>query len=1106
MKYLAILLSCASLAASLTVTRASTTPEPQAARLSHAHMNVGNIPLAFEPNRGQTDPRVEYLARGSGYTLFLSPASATFALLHGSNGRAGADGESSVIRMGVVGARNDAHMQALDRQAATSNYLRGRNAGASVTGVPTFARMQVAQIYPNIDLVYYGTDGRLEYDFVVAPSADPGQIRLSFSGATPKISTNGDLLLQQNGADPATAVRLLKPVVYQEVNGRRRAIEGKFLMASNSTVGFRVGSYDHSRALTIDPVLAYASYLGGSTQDSKPAGMALNAAGQIYLTGITFAADYPTTAGVLFAACPASMTGSKKCGASSMSSAFVSKIAADGQSLIYSTYLGGSGTGPGEGGPTQSAGGSGADYGVGVAVDANDEAWVLGGTNSNNFPITSDAFLTYCSPVAKDFNFTTNQSEGEFSGCANFNGGGEYLYGATSMFIVKLNPAGTAVLYGTFLGGSQGETPAAIALDKTGNVYVAATAANLNNLSFASGGQYNYPTTSGAFQKQGLATGNSAVVSELSADGHTLIYSTFFSAPTFNTFGTALVVSSGKIFLGGTTLDPHLPTTAGALSTTCPSNPDECQQNGFVAEFDPSKSGAASLVFATYMNGKHVSTSGIQETNTTVSALAADSTGNVYVGGSDQYVDFPTTAGSLQPTCFTSGRDFCETGFVTKLSPAGALVWSTFYGSPSGASGTFGIAAMALDSANNVYIANNSAGAGDLPTKNNLFGFAGGSMVLAELSSDGAQVLFGTFYGTASNVFPTAIALDANNNIFFTGYTAATDLALVKPLQSSAAGGFNEGFFAKISTQKLTSTTALAVTPTTAALGASVMMTATLTGQSGQAVPTGAVGFNNGTTVLGTATLASTGVATFTSSTLAAGTYSVVAKYAGDITYAASASSATSLTITAAPPAAPTVTIAVGPNSIVVGKSSTLTWSSANASVCTASGAWTGTQATSGSAMETPTAAGTATYTLTCTGAGGSANASASLAVTAATPAPTVTISASPVSITVGQTSTLTWSSTNATACAASGSWSGAEAVSGTATETPSAAGTATYTLTCTGTGGSGNASAAVTATAASAPVTPPSSGHSGGGALDWLTISGLLSLTLFGALRRRSI
>jgi hypothetical protein len=1026
MKYLATLLSCASLTASLTVAQASETPDPQAARLPHAQMKVGDLPLAFEPNRGQTDSRVEFLARGAGYTMFLSPASATFALLHGSNGRAGADGETSVIRMGVVGARNDAHMQAVDPLSGTSNYLRGRNAGASITGVQTFARTQVSQIYPNVDLVYYGTNGRLEYDFVISPAADPNQIRLSFSGATPKISTNGDLVLQQNGADPSAAVRLLKPVVYQDINGRHRAIDGNFILAANSTVGFRVGSYDHSRALTIDPVLAYASYLGGSTQSSQPNGMALNAAGQIYLAGITYAADYPTTAGVLFAACPAPMTGQTKCGASSLSSAFVSKIAADGQSLIYSTYLGGSGTGPGEGGPTQSAGGSGADYAVGVAVDANDEAWVLGGTNSNNFPITSDAFLTYCSPFAKDFNFNTGQYEGEFSNCANFNAGQEYIYGATSMFIVKLNPTGTKILYGTFLGGTQGETPAAITLDKSGNVYVAATAANINNASFASSGQYHYPTTSGAFQTQGLASGTSAVVSELSADGHTLIYSTFFSAPTFNTFGTALAVGAGKIFLGGTTLDPHLPTTAGALSATCPANPSECQQNGFVAEFDSSKSGAASLVFATYLNGKHISASGIQEDNSTVTALAADSAGNVYVGGGDQYIDFPTTAGSLQPTCFANGtKDFCQTAYVTKLSAGGALVWSTFYGSPSGASGTLGIAAMALDSANNVYIANNSGGAGDLPIKNTLYGFAGGSMVLAELSGDGSQVLFGTYYGTAANVFPTAIALDANNNIFLAGYTAAADLTLVKPFQTTAAGGFNEGFFAKISTQKLTSTAALAVAPTTATVGTAVMMTATITGQSGQPVPTGSVTFNNGTTVFGTATLASTGVATFTSTTLSAGAYSVVAQYAGDTTYVASTSSATSLTINAAPPPA----------------------------------------------------------------------------------APTVTISASPASITVGQTSTLTWSSTNATACTASGSWSGAEAVSGKATETPNAAGTATYTLTCTGSGGSGNASATVSVAAATvAPVTPPSSGHSGGGAFDWFSIGGLLSLSLFGALRRRRI
>jgi hypothetical protein len=1010
MKHLAALLSCVCLSASATLAHAGVS----------STVGVGQMPLAFEPNQGQTDSRVDFLARGLGYTLFLSSESATFALLHGAADAAG-DGQRSVIRMNVSGANQHAKMQPADLLPGTVNYLRDRNAGASLTGLPTYARTRVPQIYRGIDLTYYGTNGHLEYDFVVSPRANPYVIRLSFNGATPEVERNGDLLLRQRGTDDQHAVRLQKPVLYQAVDGERRPVEGRFKLAANHLVSFQVGAYDHTRALTIDPVVAYASYLGGSTQNSQPSGMALNAAGEIYLTGITFAVDYPTTTGVISPTCPAPMTGQKKCGTSSESSAFVSKIAANGQSLIYSTYLGGAGAGPGEGGSAQSAGGSGADFGVAIAVDANDEAWVLGGTNSNNFPITADAYETYCSPVYN------NSTAAEYSGCAAFNGGAEYIYGATSMFVVKLNPTGTNILYGTFLGGSQGETPAAIALDQAGNVYVAGSAITAQNGPPAEFGQYNYPTTSTAYQTTATANSvTSAIVSELSANGHTMLYSTFLSAPIYNTFGQALAVSNGKIFLGGSTQDPNLPTTAGALSRTCTTNTaahPQCELNGYLAEFDPSKTGAASLVFATYLNGTHASTSGIPADTSNVTALAADSAGNVYATGSNQYINFPSTAGSAQPTCNTHGNnDQCQTGFVTKMSATGALRWSTFYGSPSGATGAFTISAIALDSANNVYIAANTNGAGDFVTKGSLAPWSGGSMVLAELSADGSQVLFGTFYGGPSGnaVNPTAVALDASGNIVFAGYTAAADLPLVRPLQSTSAAGFNQGFFANISTEKLASAATAAVTPASAIAGATVRLTATITGQSGQPRPTGSVTFSNGTAALGSATLANTGVATLSSTTLTVGTYAVVATYAGDAVYAASTSAAATLTIST--PAAPTVTIAASPASVTSGQTSTLTWSSTNATACTASGAWTGSQATGGTAHETPTATGVSTYTLSCTGAGGSANASA-------------------------------------------------------------------------------------TVTVAAAPVTPPpsSGGHSGGGAVDWLSISSLLSLSVFGAWRRRA-
>ena len=754
--------------------------------------SYGKLPLSFEPNRGQTDRRVQFVSRGAGYTMFLSPTSVTFALERTA--------ESAVVRMDLPGANPAIAMEPQDKLPGIANYLMGSTRAKWPTNLPTYAKTRSRNVYPGIDLVYYGTQGRLEYDFVLAPRADPSQIRLKFRGATPVVDASGDLVLSLGAKDGQNDIRFHKPVLYQQVQGVRQPVEGRFRIARNE-VRFQVGSYDHSRELVIDPVLVYSSYLGGSSQQSAIYGMAINAAGQMYVTGITNAVDYPTTTGVVQASCPAAVTGGKKCGASSASAAFVSKIGADGQSLIYATYLGGGGDGYGVGGSAAGSGGSGSDLGTGIAVDAHDNAWVVGQTNSNNFPVTADAYSLNCDPAEITSGAYIIAVKG--NGCGGPNASGYYYSGANSLFLVKLNPAGTNILYGTFLGGTNGELAGQIALDAAGNIYVAGSAYTNVPGTFAQTSYYNYPTTASAFQTQAPTGGGySAFVTELAPDGHTLLYSSMLGAPNQNTYNNALAVAAGKVFIGGYTQSPALPTTAGAISSTCPGNsPTQCPNNGYVAEFDPTKSGAASLVFSTYLNGKHVSSSGVFFANSTVTALAADAAGNVYAAGSNQYRDFPTTPGVLQPACNASSNDSCDTGFVTKLSPTGALVWSTFYGSPSIDGGNQTVSAVAVDAKDNVYIAANATGLGDYPLNGGFQAFFGGAAYVTELSSDGKQVLFGSFFGGDQNIYPTGLAVDAAQNIYLAGYTTG-GLPLVNAHQSTNGGGYNEGFFAKISALK----------------------------------------------------------------------------------------------------------------------------------------------------------------------------------------------------------------------------------------------------------------------------------------------------------------
>jgi len=843
------------------------------------------------------------------------------------------------------------------------NYITGDKAQTR-TGIPTYAATRATSVYPGIDLVYYGTGRQLEYDFVVSPKSDPSLIHLAIDGARPVVESNGDLRLQIGATSRDTDIVFHKPVLYQKVDGKQQAVDGAFTVATNNKVGFKIGTYDRSKELVIDPVIGYGSYFGGNGEDEIN-GSALNASNQLYIAGQTFSTSLPSTSGEF-------QTG--PVGNNNGHDGFVSKFSADGSSVLWTTYLSGSAD----------------DFATAVAVNASDQAHVVGYTNSCQaasdpgssstsvrFPFTSDAIQTLCSPnvIGSD----TFESDG-----------GNY-----TTFLVKLSSDGKTLLYGTPIGGSSNDFASSIVLDSTGRPYIVGETYSTAYSKCATVGPHcsdvpsypvdqhgnadiglaNYPTTSSAFyssttESQMYPTvcigcpetqDEQAFITILSADLHSFVYSSLIGGPDLggcgngacNTNGIAVAVNAaGQAFIGGNTSSAHWPTTAGAFAATC-SNAgaanSQCPMVGWLAGFDPTKSGASSLLFSTYITG---SSAGIDSNGNPlfpggdVYGLAVDSKGNIVATGDNNANNFPTTTGTFEPACVQFGdgngnSKRCASAFVTKLSPTGATIWSTYY-TPMTQPGNFVIGnGVALDANDNVFVAGTSTSP-TLPLIHPISTNPGqyGDAFVFELSPTGSTELMGTYIGAIGiTIDNNSLHLDSNLNAYFSGYIRYSTNGIEEfpatpgAFSSTGLGGSTDGWVMKLNTQQQTSTTALQITPNAGAPGTSIGFTATVTGVTGFAMPTGTVTLTNGSTVLGTITLAN-GTGTFNTTTLAVGTYSVVATYSGDVVYGSSTTTAQTVTIQNTP----TVALTATPSTATIGTAIAL-----KATVASSAGTPTGT-------------------------------------------------------------------------------------------------------------------------------------------------------------------
>jgi len=634
----------------------------------------GRLPVQFEPNLGQTDESVRFVARGQGYTMFLKNVGAVLDLReHGPSGR------RTSLSMELDGADPKVTSRGLDEAVGRSNYLVGNDPAKWKTDIPNFNKVRYEQVYPGVDLIYYGNGQQLEYDFVVAPGTDPEKIAMTFNGASSaKLDDEtGDLLL----ATPIGTLRQRKPLVYQEGEGGRIEISSAYRVtnAKNDSVivSFDIGEFDRSRELTIDPILVYGSYIGGSGFE-EGRGIAVDADGNAIVVGTTASLNFPTTAGTIKTTNPPSTNNVQ------WNDAFVTKVNPAGTAIVWSTYYGGR---------------SGSEIGTGVTISPSGEVLISGTTTASDLP-------------------TVNAYQSVFGG-------------TDDAFAAKLNSTGSAIIYSTYLGGNNTDTGGRIALNRTtgdavfagfasspdfpttpgaykqklcnspvtcsGIFYSGSYVVRLNSTGGAVystlfdagvsdvvldgtdnavlGGSVsitNFPTTPGAYQAQSSG-GIEGFIAKLNPAGNTLVYGTYLGGGLQSDRINGIAIDiAGNMYVAGQTQNSAFPVTAGAFDETFNGGED-----GFVTKLDPTGS---TLVFSTFFGG--------QGKDQPFAVGLGPDNGPIIAGETLSSTTFPLR-NSLNGTAGTI--------FLSRLNAGGtAMVYSTLLG----VGGAYG---LAVDSAGNAY-------------------------------------------------------------------------------------------------------------------------------------------------------------------------------------------------------------------------------------------------------------------------------------------------------------------------------------------------------------------------------------------------------------------
>ncbi len=670
-------------------------------------VTAAELPLFFLPNVEQPHSPIRFIAETSHLQAGFAAGFVTFR----------ASGIHLHLRF--VGANDRATIDGVDPLAAKASFLKGNSPTKWHSSVPIYPKVLYRGLYPGIDMTYAGEGARIKSEFRVAPGANPSQIQLEYEAAgSVSISENGDLVVSTGSGE----LREQAPAIYQNSGRERVHVEGGYRMLGPRTVGFEIRGYDPSQPLIIDPVVSYSSYLGGSEM-SAVTGVAVDSVGDLYATGWTEALDFPIDGAIQV---------SNQGGVD----AFVVKMNPAGTALMYATYIGGRGD----------------DRGAGIAVDSSGQAYVTGSTSSDNFPLASPIRST--------------------------------LTGGRAAFALKLNAAGSALLYSTYLGGSNYDLGNAIAVDGSGNAYIAGDTLSVD-----------FPVVN-AFQR--VSAGNmDAFITKFNPTGG-IILSTFLGGAGNDHAGGIAVDASGNIYVAGGTSSLNFP-VLNAIQ-----NQNAGGQDAFATKLSASGS---TLLYSTYLGGAGGSPAAPEEGN----SIVVDSGGNAYVAGVTNSVNFPVTAGALRTT-----YNGLQDAFAVKINATGnALIYGTYVGG----SRFNWISGIAVDSSGDAYLSGYTSSF-DFPMVGGLQAAFNGyyDAFISELNGAGSALTFSTLWGGTRADEANAIALAPNGSILTGGQTNSVDFPLVAPFQSVNSAS-STGWVMRIGSASASSGAAQFVTLDTATQG-----------------------------------------------------------------------------------------------------------------------------------------------------------------------------------------------------------------------------------------------------------------------------------------------